>query len=161
MALKASDEFIRRLIGLALEDGRPDVAQSLKAFRGKVNITVYMRHTEGMIYYLGELVRRQYKEDGPREIFTKRDEPYQRHDTTHICRGPSKHCAYIFHLNQGAVPEPGDVVSVFYDGRWFSLPPGSQFDLSSMTFDFLKQQIALNSSAKSMPQSSVITTVGH
>ena len=160
VALTASDEFIRRLIALALEDGRPDVAHSLKPFRGKVNITLYLRHTEGMIYYLGELVRRQYAEVRPREIFMKPDDPYRRHDTTHICRGPSENCAYIFHLNQGAVPEPGDVVSVFYDGRWFSLPSRSHSDVSSMTFDFLKQQIALNSSAKSMPQSSVITTIG-
>jgi hypothetical protein len=115
-----------------------------------------------MIYYLGELVRRQFK-DG-REIFVKLDRPYRPHDPKTICRQPEEEeekCAFIFHLNEGPVPEPGDVTSVFYDGRWFSLPRGSQIDLSSLTFDFVKQLIALNSSAKSLPQSSVITTAGH
>jgi hypothetical protein len=117
-----------------------------------------MRHTEGIVYYLGQLVRRQFK-DG-REIFEKEDKPYTRHDTMITCREASKECTYIFHLHQGPTLEPGDVVSVLYDGRWFSLPAGSPIDRSSLTFDFLKQQIALNSSAKSLPQSSVITTVG-
>jgi hypothetical protein len=162
VALIASDEFVHRLGGIAETTDQGiyhDLAKSLVLFRNKpVQITVYMRHTEGMIYYLGELVRRQAK-DG-RDIFVKLDDPYQPHDTAHICLGPTRHCAYIFRLNQGAAPEPGDVVSAFYDGRWFSLPPGSHDDMSSLTFDFLKQQIALNSSAKSLPQSSVLTTVG-
>lgn len=161
VALTTSDEFITRLIGLAIEDGYPNVAERLKAFhRSPVNITIYMRHTEGMIYYLGELVRRQFK-DG-REIFEKEDHAYVRHDMTRKCREASSVCTYIFHLHQGPAPGPEDILSVFYEGRWFSLPDSQseQLDRSSLTFDFLKQQLALNSSAKSLPQSSVITTVG-
>jgi hypothetical protein len=162
VALTASAEFIDRLIRIAdAENYHYLASNSLRYFSNqKVQITVYMRHTEGMIYYLGELVRRQFKDGDPREIFVKLDPPYTRHDTRISCPNDHVECAYIFHLYQGSAPAPGDVVSVFYDGRWFSLPPGSGFDLSSLTFDFLKQQIALNSSAKSLPQSSVITAIG-
>ena len=169
VVLTASDEFINRLIGLAKEDGRPDVAERLKWFRhSQVNITVYMRHTEGMIYYLGELVRREFNDDDPRVIYVKHSkQPYKPHDTKITCYEPSVElpeviCAPIFRLHQGPAPEPGALVSVFYDGRYFSLPTPqpSQWDFSSMAFDFLKQQMALNSSAKSLPQSSVITAVG-
>jgi hypothetical protein len=162
VALRASDEFIDRLIGIAgtVDEGRyQSLLKNLNGFRHRsVNITIYMRHTEGMIYYLGKLVRREFT--GGRGIFIKLDPPYTRHDTKEICVEANDGCAYIFHLYQGEAPAPADVVSVFYDGRWFSLPPGSTHDLSSLAFDFLKQQIALNSSAKSLPQSSTITTVG-
>lgn len=162
VALKPSETFIARLRQIANAYGRPDLADRLKPFRNNdtVKITVYLRHTEGMIHYLGELVRRQYSERAPREFFIKLDPPYATHDMRKTCHEADGECAYIFHLYQGTAPEPDDVVSAFYDGRWFSLPPGSQFDMSSLTFDFLKQQIALNSSAKSLPQSSVLTTVG-
>lgn len=161
IALRASDEFIDRLIRIAGEDDYEKLSDSLRHFRSEpVHITIYMRHTEGMIYYLGELVRRQYAPANPREIFVKYDPPYTMHDTATKCPDVHVECAHIFHLYQGAVPEPGDVISAFYDGRWFSLPPGSASDWSSLTFDFLKQQIALNSSAKSLPQSSVLTTIG-
>jgi len=162
VALCASNEFVERLIRIAetTDEGHyPHLSKDLQHFRHKqVNITVYMRHTEGMIHYLGELVRRQYADD-PRDIFTKKDKPYHPHDATHMCAEPSDLCAYIFRLYQGPAPEPADVVSALYDGRWFSLPRGSATDFSSLTFDILKQQIALNSSAKSLPQSSVLTTV--
>jgi hypothetical protein len=160
VALEPSPEFITRLMRIANEHGYHALAERLAPFGGNksVKITVYLRHTEGMIHYLGELVRRQ-AQDG-RAIFVKLDAPYTTHDTTNTCVEADKRtgCAYIFHLNLGS--EPGDVVSVFYDGLWFSLPPGSAEDLSSLSFDFLKQQIALNSAAKSLPQSSILTTVG-
>jgi hypothetical protein len=161
-SLTASSEFIQRLIELA--DGNSQLMRRLALFFSKrsVKITIYMRSTEGMIYYLGELVRRQYKDEKPRETFEKEYKAYTPHDMKDTCKRASEVCTYIFHLHQGPVPEPGAVLAVFYEGRWFSLPasqPG-QLDRSSLTFDFLKQQIALNSSAKAMPQSSVITTAG-
>jgi hypothetical protein len=130
----------------------------------KVKITIYMRSTEGMIYYLGELVRRQYRDQDPRETLEKEDKPYKSHDPTPCKQAQElelKFCSHIFQLHQGPAPEPGAVVSVLYAGRWFSLPASQgPLDRSSLTFDFLKQQIALNSSAKGLPQSSVITTAG-
>lgn len=130
----------------------------------KVKITIYMRSTDGMIYYLGELVRRQFKDKDPHDTFEKEDKAYKTH-VADACIAAQElddnFCSYIFHLHQGLAPEPGAVVSVFYDGRWFSLPASQgAVDRSSMTFEFLKQQIALNSSAKGLPQSSVITSAG-
>jgi hypothetical protein len=161
LSLKASSGFIQNL-----SDRYPRAKGRLAPFVSdkpvKVKITIYMRSTEGMIYYLGELVRRQFKEESPHETFEKEYEAYEAHDMMETCTEATLVCKCIFHLHQGSAPEPGAIVSVFYDGRWFSLPasqPG-QLDRSSMTFEFLKQQIALNSSAKGLPQSSVITTAG-
>jgi hypothetical protein len=161
-SLSASDEFIPELIRrYPWMKGR---LASLPKKPEKVKITIYMRSTEGMIYYLGELARRQFNDrdpEHPRETFEKEYEAYETKDTE-PCTHPSDVCRHIFHLHKGAAPEPGAVVSVFYDGQWFSLPSStpSQIDRSSMTFEFLKQQIALNSSAKGLPQSSVITSAG-
>jgi hypothetical protein len=128
-----------------------------------------MRHTEGMIYYLGELARRSLTRDyggDPREIFTRRNYPrpddyaqYQRD----VCVAPSIYCASIFHLQQSQIPTPGEFVSVAYNGHWYSISSAfdpNRPDLSSLSLDFLKQLIAINSSAKSLPQSSVLTVAG-
>jgi hypothetical protein len=162
LSLKPSSKFIHDLI-LRYPETRTRLTHFLSKSPVKVKITIYMRSTEGMIYYLGELVRRQFNNDGPRETFEKEYKAYGTKRDTELCKEASETsevCKNIFHLHQGSAPEPGAVVSVFYEGRWFSLPQPSKIDRSSLTFEFLKQQIALNSSAKGLPQSSVITSAG-
>jgi hypothetical protein len=134
-------------------------------------MTVYMRHTEGMIYYLGELARRSLTRDygeSQRDIFTRQGDPpikysdYEQYEC-HAPAAPSKYCAYIFHLQQGLVPKPGEFVSAVYNGHVYSISSAfdpDRPDRSSMSVDFLKQLIAINSSAKSLPQSSVLSVVG-
>jgi hypothetical protein len=161
----------------AFPDENPDMlAGELHNFydihgRAKVSITVYMRHTEGIIYYLGELARRALNPDLEklkRYIYITRVSPYD--DSTYretaygnICFRPSPSCAAIFRLREGPAPEPGSFVAVNYNGQayWISgdYNPVAP-DLSSMSLDFVKQLLALNSSAKSLPQSSVVTAVG-
>lgn len=160
--LIASDALIRRLIGIANQYD-PGAATQLEAFFDgtpvSIEITIYMRHTEGMIYYLGELARRELNpehDSGP--IFIKTEPPYRPHDFENDC--DAERCGYIFHLREVPAPVPGDFLAVNYEGRWYSVPAASSNDYSTETFEIVKQQIALNSSAKSLPQSSVITTVG-
>jgi hypothetical protein len=185
VSLDVSSQFMERLKWIAHNDAIKDpqkpngLAKQMEVdlgqfdFSGERNIpvtmTVYMRHTEGMIYYLGELARRSLTRDyggDPREIFTRRNYPrpddyaqYQRD----VCVAPSIYCASIFHLQQSQIPTPGEFVSVAYNGHWYSISSAfdpNRPDLSSLSLDFLKQLIAINSSAKSLPQSSVLTVAG-
>ncbi len=179
----ASDRFVNKLLQVARDDENSDeqsseVEKQLEKFFLKkpkesnkavpLKITIYMRHTEGMIYYVGSLVRRslgQVHRSDQRETYIRLDKPYETH-RQQLCRENPDMCAYIFHLRVGSA-EPGDIIAVNYEGQSYSIPgpnfpqpgPDSPIDLSSLTFDILKQLIALNSSAKSLPQSSIITTV--
>ena len=161
LSLTVSREFIQKLT-----DKFPVAKKLFTPFRSekpvKVKITIYMRSTEGIIYYLGELVRRQFNDQHPVETFEKEYKGYRTDRDTELCQQQNDVCKHIFNLHQGSAPEPGAVVSVFYDGRWFSLPSSTpdQIDRSSLTFEFVKQLVALNSSAKGLPQSSVITSAG-
>ena len=164
--LIASHEFIEGLRQIGLSARRPDVPDVTGALANfdaqPVTITIYMRHTEGMIYYLGEVARRalhpEYRYDR-RPIFARESPPYRVHEQK-PCIAAEDGCGYIFQLSEGTAPPSGAFVEVNYEGQWYSVPAAAENDYSSLAFDILKQQIALNSSAKSLPQSSVITTVG-
>jgi hypothetical protein len=161
----ADPKFVDYLMWLAGErNGRPDLSTALSKYAGRqVEITIYMRHTEGMIYYLGEVVRRELHsefESENRPVLIREDEPYQHHPQQ-LCEYPSGGCGYVFRLSE-AVAGPGDFLGVSYQGQWYSIPGGhgEETDYSTLSFDIIKQLLALNSSAKSLPQSSVVTTVG-
>jgi len=142
---------------------------TLSAFDSQwVTITIYMRHTEGMIYYLGELARRSLSNlygVERRDFFVKRGRGHELYPINLNCNVEmrSKQCSYIFRLREGLEPAAADVLSVSYEGKWYSISgtyDPDQPDLSSTSLEFLKQLIAVNSSAKSLPQSSVISVVG-
>jgi len=174
-----SNGWIRRLIELA-EDERKGAKETdkLKKFFGVhghklseipptgIKITISMRHTEGIIYYLGELARRALNpdlEERGRYLYVKRPAPFEVEDYRNLCGGSSQSCYYIFRLFDEPTPLSGEFATVNYAGRWYSISgkydPKAP-DLSSLSLDITKQLIALNSSAKSLPQSSVITAVG-
>lgn len=126
----------------------------------KVVLTFTLRSTEGMIYYLGEIARRQlapdYGDRGP--IFVKEGPPYAAYRQA-SCIMPGIDCQYLFVL-KNEIPSPKDFLSAFYEGQWYSIPGGRDGGLSSQVVDLVRQLIAINSSAKSLPQSSVISLVG-
>ncbi len=189
----ANEDFIKKLKEIARRyDGCPnmagqrelaarnhcrDVGGQLEDYFNNgtdMELTIYMRNTEGMIYYLGEVVRRGLNPDlernDPRPTFVKRGSPYDEYPWEKDCEQPgvlivgtSTTCNYVFRLIEGEAPASGDMVSIQYGGHWYSVIgryDPEKPDLSTLTLEFVKQQIALNSSAKSLPQSSVITTVG-
>ncbi len=189
VGLNVIPEFMDRLKEIAREagvrnatpvdaSGKTEFEYDLDSFAGArshaafpVTVTIYMRHTEGMIYYLGELVRRSLTRDygqDRRDVFFRQGDGYRdyRGYAQNPCKAPSapsKTCAYIFHLQQTLAPMPGEFVSVAYSGRWYSISSAydsDRPDRSSLSLDFLKQLIAVNSSAKSLPQSSVLSVVG-
>ncbi|HUI97183.1 MAG TPA: hypothetical protein VLX44_15610 [Xanthobacteraceae bacterium] len=113
-----------------------------------VTLTFYVRSTESMIYYLGEVARRQLNPEfePPRPITVK--------------YGPDRYDLFVLHEG---LPASDDFLSVFYDGRLYSVAGTrgpERNELSSQVLSILREQIALNSSAKSLPQSNVISVVG-
>jgi hypothetical protein len=141
-------------------DGSPPVGPN-KA----VTLTFYLRSVDGMVYYIGGVVRRQLQqeENDGSPIFIKRELPYERHRSTK-CWVPDKECSYLFVLTEGwGTPGTAEFVSIDYEGHRFSIPDSRDLQRggnSSVVLDILRQQIALNSSAKSLPQSSVVSLVG-
>jgi hypothetical protein len=165
----ASNELIQRLRHIAEEDGS-DVAARLVVFANEpVTLTIYMRNTEGMIYYLGELARRSLGTSygAPRRDFFARQigayKIYKQFDDLKRCKTSSQDCVYIFRLQEGIAPPLGEFISVQYGGQWYAVSSNydpAQPDRSTLTLEFVKQLLAVNSSAKSLPQSSVLSVVG-
>jgi hypothetical protein len=162
--------FINSLEAIAKTKARPQengpqLARDLHHF-SKVSITIYMRHTEGIIYYLGELARRALHPDleqRPRYFFFTSASPYDDKAYWCPCTKPSSSCSFIFRLQEGPPAGSENFLTVQYGGQWYSVAGNydpTEPDFSSTSLDFVKQLIAVNSSAKSLPQSSVVTTVG-
>jgi hypothetical protein len=108
---------------------------------------VYPRSTEGVIYYLGELIRAQAAaRTGPSPVS--------------VSTGGGQ--AIFFDVHLGA-PLPNTLVSVDYLGRTYNLggADGDSGDRSAQVFNILTQLINLNKSAKDVPAASVVTLVGH
>jgi hypothetical protein len=151
-----SEKFVARLRGTfdrdASKPDEPKRPNPFDHFKGndEVILTFKVRSVEQMIYYIGEVARRQVAPDSGESRQIELQEL------------PGKRPQKLFILREGS-PEPGDFLSVNYEGRWYSVPSKSNadfIDLSAQVLSVLRQQVALNSSAKSLPQSSVITVVG-
>jgi hypothetical protein len=64
-------------------------------------------------------------------------------------------------LRKDSIPTPDDFLSVVYNKNWYSVPSmAGGGGWSSAVLEIIKQQLALNSSAKALPQSNVISVVG-
>ncbi len=168
---------------IAVENGKPDpnsaaiaemenLAAQFRNFANRIVVLSFvLRSTEGMIYYVGELARRQLNPEfgarGP--IFVKVGTPYGGYPKyagdpkTHGCtiEYSDESCKFLFLIKSDA-PAPNSFLSAYYSGQYYWIPAGSydETGLSSQVIDILRQQIAVNSSAKSLPQSSVISLVG-
>jgi hypothetical protein len=165
----ASEEFIDRLLRIAhdptINRSNLDLDDDLMHFRGRprVYLTFSLRSVETMIYYLGEIARRQL---GPEygqsagTVFIKTVSHYEQYPQDDPCVTSSKTCAPLFVLQKNSIPQPEEFLSVFYGPNRFAVPGPDKAGWSSAVLEIVKQQLALNSSAKSLPQSNVISVVG-
>jgi hypothetical protein len=147
-----------------------------------ISMKFQTRSTEGILYYLGELVRRNLapEDTTSRIIRSKAGLNYGTYPMRD-CVGPEDitevvalsnlpqyqadaqlkvHCQNIFVVNQG--PSFGsNVVSVMYNGSLYSVPHDpSTGDRSSQVMELAKQILNLNTSAKQLPSTTVISVVG-
>jgi hypothetical protein len=156
----------------------------IERFRNKdVTFRFHIRSVESIIYYLGEITRQTlHAEDGnhrtmqvktnlrygtlpPEECNpienggrrqTKRD---LLHMTSRRTDPRTYNCENLFVLETG--PAPDAFYSVSYDGQTYSIPSDpARAGRTLQVLELLKQLLALHTSAKSLPQSSVISIVG-
>jgi hypothetical protein len=161
-----------------------DVLFPVDQFRdARVSLKFTTRSTEAILYYLGEIVRRKLAPEfeASREIKTKlvlnygaypmQDCDDQGNDIMDIVAlGREKRyaddaripipCQNIFIVTEG--PWIGDsVVSVTYNGVLYSIPHSLEVGgRSSQVTELVKQILNLNTSAKQLPTTTVISVVG-
>ena len=155
----------------------------VQKFKGAhISMKFQTRSTEGILYYLGEIVRRNLAPEygTPRIIRSKVGLNYGTYPMRD-CAGPeditevvplsnlpqyradaalSVHCQNIFVVNQGP-SLGGNVVTVLYNGSIYSVPHDPEHgDRSSQVMELTKQILNLNTSAKQLPSTTVISVVG-
>jgi hypothetical protein len=157
---------------------------------GIVSFKIYTRSTEGIIYYLGEITRKRlFPEAGFSQpsrtaqfknllrfgaiplsecndsgsngrSYNKTDMVYlSRQRTRRVVQGGRYSCENLFVLE---TDNPGDsIISVNYDGKYYAIPRDPEVaGRTTQVLELVKQLLALNTSAKQLPSTSVISVVG-
>ena len=150
-------------------DVRAEGFREIRAFGGKrVSVSFYTRSIEGILYYLGEVVRRgahpesgqsptpvQVRVGPPQNPFPKETCPFQGNpDDYHGYR-----CTDLFVVHQGGWEGSG--VSVDYDGNRYSISADTSSSWTMPVFDVVKQLQAVNTSAKQLPASNLISVLSN
>jgi hypothetical protein len=194
--IRLAPPFLRRidLFQREILEKRPNTPSELmfpvgKFANGLVSFKVYTRSTEGILYYLGEVIRqRLFSEfgDPPRVTQVKTSIRHgtlplsecddrenggswqSKTDLVYLSRlragssgAPgSYYCENLFVLDAEDVP--GDaVITVSYDGKSFSIPRDSNRGGRTLqVLELVKQLLALNTSARQLPSTSVLSVVG-
>ena len=181
-------ERIRRLQEDSRAAGNTSVEEFFpidKFRRGTVTFKFQTRSVEGILYYLGEITR-QYLTPEPGKTsrltqvktglrygampqtecdVTENGGMYQtKHDLIPLNRPRGRdvrsyNCENLFVLENGLTPDA--FYSVIYDGTKYSIPSDpARAGRSLQVLELVKQLMALNTSAKQLPQSSVISIIG-
>lgn len=157
----------------------PDVTGLAPVYKGidfshPVAVQLVPRSTEGVIYYLGEIVRRHLKpEFAEKRLVTfpygKASEPIP----YTLCLGPTRkpaassaasaqasyNCEPLLRVDASAEGGAG-ALSVAYNDEHFTVPgEPARAGTSFQVLDLVTQLIALNKSAKSLPATSVFTII--
>jgi hypothetical protein len=133
---------------------------------GPISFKFYPKSTEAVIYYLGEVARRQlYPDyDESKERIMIATEPDSDKIPLLPCREfllpgvDPTYCRYLFKIDGGLIP--AGAVSVIYnaEGYWVAdYPHGGGYSMSSL--EIVKQLQAIFSSAKTLPSTTVLSVV--
>jgi hypothetical protein len=147
-------------------DARADGFRSIRAFGGKnVSISFNTRSIEGILYYLGEVVRRQaHPESGqssspvqvrvgpPQNPFPIQSCPFEGNIDGYRCTD-------LFVLEEGVSDPKG--ISVDYEGEHYTISSDTGSSWTMPVFDIVKQLQALNTSAKELPASNLISVLSN
>ncbi len=164
--------FIQDLLGIADQsyNAHPDKSaleykefrENLPRYAGKkIYFTVYTRSVEGILYYLGGIVRHQLKSmdgDSPRLYKLQIEKSFvARKFHTGPCETETEEtfCDNFFVLNKGLGPSP---LAVVYKGQRYAVPEAeSERGDTLHVLSIVKQLLAINTSAKSLPQTNVLS----
>jgi hypothetical protein len=131
-----------------------------------LQIKVVSRSTYGILYYLGELTRREYYPDkGDGGVATARFVRVRTsHGPTATCfdKDPTADitgCDPLFVLGRAPRKQDG-FLTLSYDGAWWSVPDGYKDHKTNEIMDLVTEIVSLNRSAKDLPTSNVLTLVG-
>jgi len=152
---------------------RAKAFSDIRQFAGKhVSVALFTRSTETLIYYVGEVVRRQlYPDlDEPAMVMTKLGPPLTEFPiepcTVKRNFGKLWQCQNLFAVERGPPIGLGGGVSVDYEGQRYSIPAsanaGATYDTpagaSYTVLTIVRQMLTLNTSAKSLPASSLLVS---
>lgn len=164
-----------KAIGQAQAAGRTGIADQLAKLQDpppgvRLQFRLYMRTTEGIMHYLGAVIRRRLHPqfDRPRTIQVKIGVPYLPYPQTSCDDranggktydlGNGYRCENLFVVeDKPGVPGP---VSVEYEDKTYTVPEPPQVSGWTMrVLDLTKQLLALHTSAKELPASNVLNTI--
>jgi hypothetical protein len=165
-------EFINELYADTIEprlssgDVHANGYRKLRSFGGKnVSISFNTRSIEGILYYLGEIVRRSnHPESGqsskpvqvrvgpPQNPFPKQSCPFE-------VTSDGYRCTDLFVVEEGISDPKG--ISVDYQGTQYSISSNTSSSWTMPVFDIVKQLQAVNTSAKQLPASNLISVLSN
>ncbi len=187
--IRLSPEFMDR-IKRVQDDARnaghlsPEDEFPIHRFRGRyVTFKFQTRSVEGILYYLGEITRRHLRPEDQRSSLVqvktslrygtlpsadcdsrenngmteKRSDLIRLSDRRRDTR--TFNCENLFVLEEGLAPDT--IYAVNYDGTTYSVPTDqARAGRSLQVLELVKQLLALNTSAKQLPSSGVISVIG-
>jgi hypothetical protein len=138
----------------------------IRAFGGKkVSISFNTRSIEGILYYLGEVVRRSAHPEGgqssspvqvrvgpPQNPFPRKACPFEG-----VING--YRCTNLFVVEEGGLDTNG--ISVEYAGARYTISSDTAGAWTMPVFDVVKQLQAVNTSAKQLPASNLISVLSN
>jgi hypothetical protein len=136
----------------------------LKSFAGQqIVFSIYTRSTEGILYYLGRMVRHQLDMAAagyPGAYRIKLEKSFvERQLSEHPCvqSTPREYCENFFVVKKGLEPS---ALAVSYKGERYYVPQDEDARGDTLhVLSIVKQLLAVNTSAKSLPQTSVLSVI--
>jgi hypothetical protein len=164
------DDLFNEVIAPKLYGDEPDVRamgfSKIRAFGGKnVSVSFNTRSIEGILYFLGEVVRRsahpekgqsnspvQVRVGPPQNPFPRKTCPYEGEINGYRCTN-------LFVVEEGGWETDG--ISVEYAGSRFTISSNTSGSWTMPVFDIVKQLQAVNTQAKQLPASNLISVLSN
>ena len=154
---KSADEDmrVRTSLGTQMRQDRTlEAADEREVAKAQSGATIFVRSPQGMLFYLGEIMRALEKE---RHIDIHWDYSQRCRD-----KPPSEKCEStpLFVVRNGQQFGGKSIISVTYEGQRFLIPVGSEGGLSMSVVSLVSQILGQNTSAKELPTTQAVTITG-
>jgi hypothetical protein len=159
-------EVIEPRLAGEFQDDRATGFRGIRAFGGKnVSISFNTRSIEGILYYLGEVVRRSSHPEGgqsPDPVQVRvgpQQNPFPRRACPYEGTIDGYRCTSLFVVEEGGLDLNG--ISVEYAGTRYTISSDTRGSWTMPVFDIVKQLQAVNTSAKNLPASNLISVLSN